>query len=133
MKSILAAYLAALIAFVVVDLIWLATMADLIYRPLLGDKLARRFRLTPVIAFYLIYAGGIVHFAVLPALNGGNVAAAALDGAALGLVAYTTYQFTNLGTLRDWPLSISLADIVWGALLTAIASTFSFWTVSQMT
>src|SRR5690606_30897046 len=98
MKTIVIAYLAAGIAFLIVDAIWLTTMADTLYRPLLGDKLEAQFRLAPAIAFYLIYVAGIVFFAVLPALQGGGLSKAALNGAVLGLVAYATYDLTNQAT-----------------------------------
>ncbi|MBX9464846.1 MAG: DUF2177 family protein [Aquamicrobium sp.] len=126
MKMILIAYVATAIAFLIVDAIWLYTMADTLYRPLLGDMLEPQYRLAPAIVFYLIYVGGIVFFAVMPALEGGGVAKAALNGAVLGLVAYATYDLTNQATLRDWPLTLTLADIPWGMFVTAIGASAGF-------
>ncbi|ANH07758.1 DUF2177 family protein [Shinella sp. HZN7] len=131
MKTIVIAYLAAGIAFLIVDAIWLTTMADTLYRPLLGDKLEAQFRLAPAIAFYLIYVAGIVFFAVLPALQGGGLSKAALNGAVLGLVAYATYDLTNQATLRDWPLAVTLADIPWGAFVTAVGGSAGFLVASR--
>lgn len=122
MKTLLTAYAAAALAFLAVDAVWLSTMADLLYRPLLGDLLAPQFRLGPAILFYVIYIGGIVFFAVRPALATGRLSTAALQGAALGFVAYGTYDLTNHATLRDWPAIITVADMIWGTLLTATAS-----------
>jgi uncharacterized membrane protein len=126
MKTIVTAYLAAGIAFLIVDAIWLTTMADTLYRPLLGDRLEPQFRLLPAICFYLIYIAGIVFFAILPALQGGGLAKAALNGAVLGLVAYSTYDLTNQATLKDWPLAITLADMPWGAFVTAVGASVGF-------
>lgn len=126
MKTILTAYVAAALAFLAVDAVWLSTMANLLYRPLLGDMLAPQFALAPAVAFYVIYIAGIVFFAIRPALVTGRLATAALQGAALGFVAYGTYDLTNHATLRDWPLIITLADMVWGTLLTATASIAGF-------
>lgn len=131
MKTIVTAYLAAGIAFLIVDAIWLTTMADMLYRPLLGDKLEPQFRLAPAICFYLIYIGGIVFFAIIPALQGGGLAKAALNGAVLGLVAYATYDLTNQATLKDWPLAITLADIPWGAFVTAVGASAGFLAASR--
>lgn len=131
MKTIVTAYLAAGIAFLLVDAIWLTTMADTLYRPLLGDKLEPQFRLAPAICFYLVYIGGIVFFAILPALQGGGLAKAALNGAVLGFVAYATYDLTNQATLKDWPLAITLADIPWGAFVTAVGASAGFLTASR--
>ena len=43
-------------------------------------------------------------------------------GALLGLVAYGTYDFTNLSTIRDWPLMVSLVDLAWGTSVSAVAA-----------
>lgn len=122
MKTLLTAYGAAALAFLAIDAVWLSTMANLLYRPLLGDLLAPGFRLAPAVLFYAIYIAGIVFFAIRPALASGRLATAALNGAALGFVAYGTYDLTNQATLRDWPVIITVADMVWGTVLTASAS-----------
>ncbi|MCR5856416.1 DUF2177 family protein [Mesorhizobium sp. J428] len=126
MKTVIIAYLAAGIAFLIIDAIWLTIMADALYRPLLGDRIAPQFHLAPAVAFYLIYIGGIVFFAVMPALASGGLAKAMLNGAALGLVAYATYDLTNHATLRDWPLAVTLADIAWGMAVTAVGASTGF-------
>lgn len=126
MKILLTAYGAAALAFLAIDAVWLSTMANLLYRPLLGDLLAPSFRLAPAVIFYAIYIAGIVFFAVRPALANGRLATAALNGAALGFVAYGTYDLTNQATLRDWPVIITVADMIWGTVLTASASIAGF-------
>ncbi|MBD9650289.1 DUF2177 family protein [Ensifer sp. ENS09] len=132
MKTIVTAYLATGIAFLILDAIWLSTMADMLYRPLLGDKLAPQFHLAPAVVFYLLYVAGIVFFAVMPVLDGGGLGKAALNGAVLGLVAYATYDLTNQATLRDWPLSVTLADIAWGAFVTAVGASVGFLAASRI-
>ncbi|MCF3641866.1 DUF2177 family protein [Rhizobium sp. TRM95111] len=126
MKTVIVAYLAAGLVFLIADAIWLTTMAGTLYRPLLGDKLAPQVHVAPAIAFYLIYSAGIVFFAVLPALAGGGLSKAALNGAVLGLVAYATYDLTNHATLRDWPLAVTLADMVWGMVVTTAGASAGF-------
>lgn len=131
MKTLLVAYVATGIVFLVIDGIWLSLMADHLYRPLLGDRLAPQFHLAPAALFYLIYIGGMVYFAILPALMAGRLSTAALNGAVLGLVAYATYDLTNQATLRDWPLQITLADIAWGTVLTCVASAGGYLAASR--
>ncbi len=126
MKTVLTAYATAALAFLAIDAVWLSTMANLLYRPLLGDMLAPQFALAPAVLFYVIYIGGIVFFAIRPALATGRLATAALYGAALGFVAYGTYDLTNHATLRNWPAIITVADMIWGTLLTATASVAGF-------
>lgn len=122
----LVAYLAAGIAFLAIDSIWLLTMADLLYRPLLGDLLAESFSLAPAVLFYLIYIAGIVIFAIRPALASGRWATAALFGALFGFCAYATYDLTNQATIKNWPVLITVADLFWGTLLTATSATAGF-------
>jgi uncharacterized membrane protein len=81
-----------------------------------------RFELAPAAVFYAIYVVGIVVFAVAPALSSGRWTTAAGMGALLGLVAYATYDLTNQATLRDWPLSVTIADLCWGTFVTAVAA-----------
>ncbi len=74
---------------------------------------------------------GIVWFAVLPALATGQLGKAALNGALLGIVCYATYDLTNQATLRDWPLAVTLADIPWGAFVTAVGASAGFLAASR--
>ena len=122
MKTVLTAYVTAALAFLAIDAVWLSTMANLLYRPLLGEMLAPQFALAPAVLFYVIYIAGIVFFAIRPALATGRLATAALNGAALGFVAYATYDLTNHATLRNWPVIITVADMIWGTVLTSVAS-----------
>ena len=72
--------------------------------------------------FYLFFAAAVVVLAVLPSLSAGSIATALIHGAILGLAAYGTYDITNLATLRNWPLTMSLIDMAWGTLLTALTA-----------
>ncbi|NJO32634.1 MAG: DUF2177 family protein [Rhodospirillales bacterium] len=98
-------------------------MGPWFYKPILGDSALDSFKLLPAALFYLIYAAGIVAFAVLPALETGRWQVALLRGLLFGLCAYATYDLTNHATLRNWSVSLTLVDIAWGALLTGIAAT----------
>ncbi len=127
MKTLAAAYVAASLCMLVLDVIWLSTMARVLYRPHLGDILLENFRLAPAIVFYFVYVAGIVFLAINPALRtGGNWQQAALYGAALGLVAYATYDLTNQATLKTWSTIVTVADICWGTFITAASATAGF-------
>lgn len=122
MPAPIVAYLASAIAFFVLDFIWLSLAVPRIYRPLLGTLLRDSPNLSVAGAFYLIYVVGLVVFAVLPAASAGSWLMALGLGALLGLVAYGTYDFTNLSTVRDWPLMVSLVDLAWGISVSAVAA-----------
>ncbi len=113
------AYVATLAVFAVIDTLWLGVVAKGFYSSELGSLRAPEIKLGAAIAFYLVYALGIVVFAVMPAVRAESVATALLMGGLFGFFAYATYDLTNLATLKDWPLRMSLVDIAWGTLLTA--------------
>jgi uncharacterized membrane protein len=117
------AYLGAAAAMLVLDAIWLTLAVPRLYQPQIGHLLAAQPNLGIAAVFYLFYVVGIVVFAVLPAHAGGSWLTALGLGALLGLVAYGTYDFTNMATLRDWPLGITVIDVIWGTFLTATAAT----------
>ena len=126
MARMLIAYGTALVCFCALDFTWLGLMGPRLYTPALGDLVAVAPRLGPAVAFYLIYLAGIVFFAVRPALAAGSWRIALTHGAALGLVAYATYDLTNQATLRIWSMRVTILDLAWGAVATALAATVSF-------
>jgi len=132
MKTYLTAYTATLIAFVAIDFVWLSTMADRLYRPTLSDMLAPQFRLAPAVAFYLVYAAGLTFLAVRTGLMTGSIAAATIYGAAIGFMAYATYDLTNQSTLRNWSTVLTVADLIWGTVLSAAASGVGFWVTQRI-
>ena len=127
MATAIAAYLSTLVAFVLVDFVWLSTMADRLYRPILGDILAPSVNFVPAIGFYLIYPLGIVVFAILPALKLGGPSSALIYGAMFGFLTYATYDLTNHATLRNWTWQITLLDIAWGSFAAAMAAVVGSW------
>ncbi len=126
MKTYISAYFFTLIAFLVIDFIWLSTMASRLYRPAIGDLLAENFRLAPAIIFYLIYAAGLTFLAVRPALISGQWTTALAYGAAVGFMAYATYDLTNQATLKSWSTTLTIADLLWGTFVSAAAAIIGY-------
>ncbi|MDP3175008.1 MAG: DUF2177 family protein [Phenylobacterium sp.] len=121
----IAAYLAAAVTFVLLDAVWLTLAGPKLYKPIIGEILAERVAAGPAVAFYLIYLVGVVVLAAAPAAREGSWPRAMALGATLGVVAYATYDLTNQATLKVWSLKITLADMAWGAFVTAMAATAS--------
>jgi len=119
-------YLATAVVFLGLDAIWLSNAGRLLYRPLLGDLLLDQFRMAPAVVFYLLYVVGIVIFAVQPAIVSGRWSSALLYGALFGFFAYGTYDLTNMATLRGWPVTITVVDLAWGTMLTAVSATAGY-------
>jgi uncharacterized membrane protein len=120
------AYIGALVAFCVMDAIWLGVIATDFYFGALGGLLREDPNWPAAAIFYLGYVAGVVYFAVLPTSLGAGWKAAAKRGALLGLLAYATYDMTNLATLVGWSLTVSLVDMAWGMVITGTAAVAGF-------
>jgi uncharacterized membrane protein len=127
------AYASILVPFCLLDGVWLTIMGKLLYRPTLGDILLPSLNAPPAIVFYLAYPIGILVFAVLPALKAGSVSPALIYAALFGALAYATYDLTNFATLRNWTMLISVLDIAWGALASAVAAAAAYYATRAIT
>ncbi len=119
-------YLASAATFFALDMLWLGVIAKNLYRDNLAPLLAENFNRLAAFSFYAIFLVGVLIFAVIPALNDGNLAKAALYGALFGFFTYATYDLTNLATLKNWPLNLSIIDMIWGSALTASVASVAF-------
>jgi uncharacterized membrane protein len=113
----------------VIDAIWLSQIANKFYKSQIGPLLLDKPNMIAAVCFYVIYVFGIVLFAINPALEKQSLSHAALYGAALGGIAYATYDLTNLATLKGWSVNLVLVDIVWGMALTAAVASAGYWIV----
>jgi len=120
------AYGASAMVFFGLDLLWLGVIAKDFYRRQLGHLLSDQPDLAVSGLFYAVYVGGVVLFAVTPALQSQSWASALILGILLGVFAYGTYDMTNLATLRSWPIAMSVVDLIWGSLLTGLAATAGY-------
>lgn len=103
--------------FFVIDLIWLGVLAKDFYQRRLGYLMRPQVNWTAAILFYLIFIVGIVIFAVKPALETQSPVRALAYGALFGFFTYATYDLTNLATVRDWPVIVTVVDLIWGTVL----------------
>ena len=122
MKIIAFTYLATLLTLGILDLIYLGSVGVKLFKQQLGPGVLRE---TPVAAaailFYLLYAAGVTYFAVLINSNH-DLVTFALSGALLGLLAYGTYDLTNMATLAKWTWLLVVLDVLWGSIVTAVAA-----------
>jgi uncharacterized membrane protein len=104
-------------------------LAKSFYRAQLGHLLRADVNWTAALTFYALFVTGIVLLAVWPAVERESLGRAVALGALLGLVSYAAYDLTNLATLRGFPLTMALVDMVWGSVLCAIVSavTYKAW------
>ena len=126
------AYAAALVAFVVVDGIWLAFVGGPFYREQLGDLRTESPNLWAAALFYLLYLGGVVHLCVRPHLTAASPRLVLRDGAVLGLVSYAAWDLTNAAVIEGFPLVLVPIDLAWGTVLTAVIAAAA-WMVARRT
>jgi uncharacterized membrane protein len=114
------AYFAGLIVFLALDAIWLTVMAPS-YRAVMGDMLAADIRVVPAVLFYVVDMLGLIIFVVRPGRRQGAGWVLA-HGALFGLFTYATYDLTNYAVLKNWDLTLTIEDVVWGMVISTIVS-----------
>ena len=117
-----AAYAATACVMVALDFIWLGVIAKPIYKEGIGHLLAARPNLWVAVIFYLVFAVGLMYFAVAANDAGAAWRKTLLSAALFGFFAYATYDLTNLATLKNWPIGVSIIDVAWGTLVSTIAA-----------
>lgn len=122
MKTMGIAYAGTLISFLLIDAIWLGLVARNFYQRQLGDMMLPSPNFSVAAIFYVFFAVAIVVLAVRPGLEAGSIWTAVGYAAVLGLAAYGTYDMTNLSTLKNWPVPMTIVDLIWGTVLTSVAS-----------
>ena len=112
--------------FFAIDMLWLGVIAKGFYRRKLGFILSPEINWAAAITFYLIFIVGILIFAVRPAVNNNSWIQAVVLGALFGFFTYATYDLSNLATIKNWPLVVVVADIVWGMCLCTLTALLSY-------
>lgn len=121
--EILKAAVAVAIVLAILDGLWLGVIARSFIVKQFGARLREPVFWPAAIAFYALYSVGLGFFAVAPALTAGGDAMLALGlGAFIGLIAYGTYDLTNLATVKDWPQRFAMVDLVWGPVVSALSA-----------
>lgn len=124
--SLFKAYVSCLLIFCTIDFLWVGIIAKQWYGKELGHLLVDSIRWAPVVAFYTLYAAGILVFALYPALKLNSWQHALFYGAFLGLLSYAAYDLTNLATLKNWPVLLAICDMLWGSFVTGVTSFILF-------
>jgi len=118
-------YAACAAIFFPLDFVWLSTMGKTFYQKELGNLLLPNPNLVIAGLFYLAYLVGVVILVAAPAE--GDILKALLFGAVLGLVAYGTYDLTNLSTVNGFSPAVAAVDMAWGTTLTAVSAAGGVW------
>lgn len=126
------AYLITLVVFLIIDVLWIGLVARNLYQQQIGFLLRERFNLLVALVFYAVFIVGLMFFVIHPALLRGSWQFALFAGAFFGLITYATYDMTNLATIKDWPVLITVVDIVWGSVLCGTTSLISYYLILRL-
>jgi uncharacterized membrane protein len=119
-------YLVSLAAFFAVDMVWIGLVARTFYRKQIGFLLAPNPNWPAAILFYLLFIAALLLFVLVPGLKSGSLGRTLLYAAAFGFITYATYDLTNLATVRNWPLAVTIVDLIWGTVLSTVVSLAGF-------
>jgi uncharacterized membrane protein len=106
--------------------VWLVVVAKKFYSQHLGYIMRPDVGWLAAIIFYLLFITGLVTFVISPAVEKHSWLNAVLFGAFFGLVTYSTYDLTNLATLKNWPVIVTVVDLIWGMILSASVSVVTY-------
>ncbi len=124
-------FFVAFITFLIIDGAWLALIAKNFYARHLGYIMSPTPNFVAAGIFYLIYIFTLVVLIISPALEKSSLSTAILTGALFGLCAYATYDLTNLATIKDWPLIVTVVDLIWGAFVSGAVSGITYLILSR--
>lgn len=119
-------YLIALPVFFVIDMIWLGLISKNFYKNQIGFLMKSDINWIAAIIFYLLFIAGLVIFVILPAIEKQSISNAILLGGLFGLIAYATYDLSNLATLKDWPVIVTVVDLIWGTSVSVLVSVITY-------
>lgn len=120
-------YLIALPIFFLIDMTWLGLVATNFYKSQIGFLMKTDINWVAAITFYLLFIVGLVVFVIEPAVTKSSWSHALIFGALFGFITYATYDLTNLATLNNWPLLVSVVDLAWGTVLGASVSCLTYF------
>lgn len=113
-------YVSTAIVFLVVDAIMLTLVMKPLFQQHIGPLMLDGFRAGPAAAFYAAYVAGLIYLVSWDGLKEG--APVLIPAAIIGAMAYGTYEFTSYAIMKDWHVTMLLADTTWGAVLTGLAA-----------
>lgn len=122
MSKYFATYAVTFVVMVALDMIWLGFVAKSFYQEGIGHLMAEKPVVPVAVAFYVMYAIGLVFFAVVANEASTGYGKTVLHGALFGFFAYATYDLTNLATLKNWPVGLALLDMAWGTVVSAVSA-----------
>ena len=131
-KCLIVATLIASVIFLIIDVIWLSFATKSFYRPLIGNLLAEKPVMWAAALFYIIYVLGMSLIVIQPCIDSDSIFKSIYTGFIFGLVAYGTYNLTNMAVLNGWSPTVTFVDMFWGGTLTAFSATTGLYIAKKI-
>jgi len=119
-------FFVAFIIFLVIDMLWLTVIAKNLYSKYLGYLMTDKVNFAAAFIFYILFIIGLLVFVINPGLESKSLLKTVGLASLFGLITYATYDLTNLATIKNWPLNITIIDLIWGTTLSTLVSLISF-------
>lgn len=126
MTQFLKLFITSAVIFLIFDLFWLLVVSKKMYQHFIGELMGD-VRIWPAVIFYLLYVIGVTFFVLIPGTEKGSIGYVILAAALFGLICYATYDLTNLATLKDWPVAMTVMDLIWGTAVTTVTSVIVYF------
>jgi len=120
-------FLICFVTFLLLDVIWLGFIAREFYAKNLSAYLTDNVIWPSALIFYVIFNIGLLFFVILPSIEKNSYISLVLYALLYGLVTFSTYDLTNLATIKDWPVIVSIVDILYGMFVAVVASSSAFY------
>lgn len=120
-------YTAMAVTFLAVDGLWLGVIAKNFYKKYLGDLMSANPNYVAAGVFYAMYLFGLLMLIVLPAARENSLTRVIWSGALFGLVCYATYDLTSQAVIKNWPINVTVVDLIWGTFITTIVAVVGYW------
>ena len=131
-KCLIVATLIASVIFLIIDVIWLSFATKSFYRPLIGNLLADKPVMWAAALFYILYVFGMSLIVIQPCIDSDSIFKSIYTGFIFGLVAYGTYNLTNMAVLNGWSPTVTFVDMFWGGTLTAFSATTGLYIAKKI-
>ncbi len=118
---------AGMTALALLDLLWIGLIASSFYKSQIGHLLNMmegdmQVNIPAALATWAVIVTGVQVFVVSRTAASCSMLQAIFWGAAFGAVVYGVYDLTNYALLKDWPLAVTVVDILWGAVVCSLTA-----------
>jgi uncharacterized membrane protein len=118
--------LITIVVFLAIDMLWLLVISKNLYAKYLGYLMTDQVKVGAAALFYFLFVVGLLFFVINPALAKDSWTYALFAGMFFGLITYATYDLTSLAVIKDWPVTITIIDLIWGTFLSGTTAWISF-------